>query len=171
MDIRSLIRTVPDFPKPGIGYKDITPVLGNAEALKYVVDDICGAYDGKIDAVVGIESRGFILGGPIAYALGLGLVIVRKPGKLPHDSLAVEYELEYGTDTLEMHVDSLSPGARVLVVDDLLATGGTAAAALELVLKVGGNPVGCAFMIELAFLGGAARLAPVSCRSLVRYDD
>lgn len=170
MDIRSLVRTVQDFPKPGIGFKDITPVLADPEALKHVVDDIAGAYRGRVDAIVGIESRGFIFGAPIAYALGLGLVLIRKPGKLPYDHHAVEYELEYGTDQLEMHIDAVRPGARVLVVDDLLATGGTAQAALELIRKVGGEPVGCAFMIELSFLGGAARLAPVECRSMIRYD-
>ncbi len=170
MDIRSLIRTVPDFPKPGIGFKDITPVLANAAALRHVVDVISERFRGRVDAIVGIESRGFILGGPIAYAMGLGLVIVRKPGKLPHDRHGVEYELEYGTDRLEMHTDAMAPGDRVLVVDDLLATGGTAAATLELVRKVGGNPIGCAFMVELAFLGGAAKLSPVECHALVRYE-
>jgi adenine phosphoribosyltransferase len=170
MDIRSLVRTIPDFPKPGIGFKDITPVLADPDGLKFVVDDIAERFRGRIDVVVGIESRGFILGGPVAYALATGLVIVRKPGKLPHDRHSVEYELEYGNDSLEMHVDALPGDARVLIVDDLLATGGTAAATVELVRKVGGNPVACAFMIELAFLGGARRLAPVECHSLISYE-
>jgi len=171
MDLKRLIRDVPDFPKPGIVFKDITPVLADPGALRWIVDRMAERYRGRIDAVVGIESRGFIVGAPVAYALGVGLAVVRKPGKLPYDRHRVTYELEYGTDSLEMHVDALGPGRRVAVIDDLLATGGTARAAVDLVRKVGGEVVECAFVIELAFLHGAARLAPVPTFSLARYDE
>lgn len=170
MDIGALIRDVPDFPKPGILFKDITPLLANGEGLRCVVDRLAERYRGKVDVVVGVESRGFILGAPVAYALGVGLCIVRKPGKLPHDTHTVSYELEYGRDTLEIHQDALPPGARAVVLDDLLATGGTAKAAVSLVEACGGRVVECGFLIELAFLGGRAALAPVPVHSLLRYD-
>jgi len=170
MNLKRLVRNIPDFPKPGILYRDITPVLADPEALRYVVDSFADRYRGRVDAVVGIESRGFIVGTPVAYALGVGVALVRKAGKLPFDKHAVSYELEYGQDTLEMHTDALAHGCRVLVVDDLLATGGTAEATVGLVRKLGANVIECAFIIELAFLGGAARLAPVSAHSLLRYD-
>jgi len=171
MDIRSLIRTIPDFPKPGIGFKDITPLLSNPEALTWIVDRVADRYRGAVDAVVGVESRGFIFGAPVAYALGVGLSIVRKPGKLPHEKRTVSYQLEYGQDSLEIHTDTLSKGERVVLVDDLLATGGTAKAGVELVEMIGAKVVECAFIIELAFLGGASRLAPTPIFSLVRYDS
>lgn len=170
MDIGALIRDVPDFPKPGILFKDITPLLANGDGLRCVVDRLAERYRGKVDVVVGVESRGFILGAPVAYALGVGLCIVRKPGKLPHDTHTVSYELEYGRDTLEIHQDALPPGARAVVLDDLLATGGTAKAAVSLVEACGGRVVECGFLIELAFLGGRAALAPVPVHSLLRYD-
>lgn len=170
MDIGALIRDVPDFPKPGILFKDITPLLANGDGLRCVVDLLAERYRGKVDVVVGVESRGFILGAPVAYALGVGLCIVRKPGKLPHDTHTVSYELEYGRDTLEIHQDALPPGARAVVLDDLLATGGTAKAAVSLVEACGGRVVECGFLIELAFLGGRAALAPVPVHSLLRYD-
>ncbi len=170
MDIKRLVRDVPDFPKPGIVFKDITPVISDGEALAWITNQIAERYRGRVDVVVGIESRGFIVGGPVAYALGLGLSVVRKPGKLPHTIHSVSYQLEYGRDVLEMHTDALAPGARVLVVDDLLATGGTAAATIELIAKAGARVVECAFIIDLAFLGGAAKLAPTPVFSLARYD-
>lgn len=170
MDLYRLVRDIPDFPKPGILFKDITPVLADGAALSWIVEQLAERYRGRIDAVVGIESRGFLLGAPVAYALGLGLCIVRKPGKLPHDTHSVRYELEYGTDTLEIHRDSFPAGSRVVVLDDLLATGGTAAATVELVRAAGGSVVECGFLIELAFLSGRARLEPTPCFSLLRYD-
>lgn len=170
MDIKSLIRDIPDFPKKGIVFKDITPVLADGEALGWITERMAERYRGRVDVVVGIESRGFLVGGAVAYALGLGLSVVRKPGKLPYTIHSVSYELEYGSDVLEMHTDALAAGARVLVVDDLLATGGTARATVELIAKTGASVVECAFIIDLAFLGGAARLAPTPVFSLVRYD-
>jgi adenine phosphoribosyltransferase len=169
MDLDALIRNVPDFPKPGIQFKDITPLLGSGPALRYVVDTMAERYRGKIDAVIGIESRGFLFGAPIAYALGVGLCIVRKPGKLPHDKHTVSYELEYGTDSLEIHTDGLPPGARVAILDDLLATGGTARAAVHLAEACGATVVECGFLIELGFLRGRHVLAPTSVHALLQY--
>ncbi len=171
MDIKSLIRTIDGFPKPGIAFKDITPVLSNGDALRWVVDEVCQRYRGRVQGVVGIESRGFIFGAPVAYALGVGLTIIRKPGKLPHDTHTVEYQLEYGSDALEIHTDALPRSAPVVLVDDLLATGGTAKAAVNLLEKVGAQVVECAFMIELSALGGAEKLAPVDTYSLISYPE
>jgi adenine phosphoribosyltransferase len=169
-DVKRLIRDIPDFPKPGILFRDITPLIADPRGLAAIVDQIAAPYLGAIDLVLGIESRGFIIGAPVAYRMGVGLTIARKPGKLPYATLGESYELEYGSASLEIHRDGLPSGARVLIVDDLLATGGTAAAAVNLVTKLGGNVVGCAFVIELAALGGRARLAPANCFSLVTYD-
>jgi adenine phosphoribosyltransferase len=169
-ELKAHIRDIPDFPKPGIVFKDITPLLADATALRATVDAFVERYRGKADVVLGIESRGFILGSAVAYGLGRGIALVRKPGKLPHRTLAASYELEYGTDTLVIHDDALHNGSRVLVVDDLLATGGTASAAVELVRRCGGTVVACAFMIELAFLGGRKRLNGQEVFSLLRYD-
>ncbi len=171
MNLKELIRDIPDFPKPGIVFKDITPVLSDGNALRWAVDRLADRYRGRIDAVVGIESRGFIVGAPVAYALGVGLAVVRKPGKLPYERHSVSYELEYGSDSLEIHTDALERGHRVAVVDDLLATGGTARAAVDLALKVGATVVECAFLVELAFLKGSARLAPIPTFALARYED
>ncbi len=170
MNLKALVRDIPDFPKPGVVFKDITPLLANPAALRWTVDRIAEHCRGRVDTVVGIESRGFIAGAPVAYALGVGLAVVRKPGKLPHSTHTVSYDLEYGSDALEMHTDALRGGERVVVVDDLLATGGTARAAIELVRKLGGEVVGCAFIIELAFLGGVKRLHPVPSFALVTYE-
>ena len=170
MDIEALIRNVPDFPKPGILFRDITPLLSDGPALRHVVDTLAARYRGKIDAIIGIESRGFILGAPVAYALGVGLCIVRKPGKLPHDTHTVTYELEYGSDSLEIHQDALRSGARVAVIDDLLATGGTARASIALAEACGASVIECGFLIELAFLGGRDAIAPVPAHALLRYD-
>ena len=168
--LKSLIREVPDYPKPGILFYDITTLLKETQGLKGVIDGLhqC-AKDFKVDRVAGIEARGFIFGPALAYALGTGFVPIRKPGKLPFDTHAFHYELEYGVDTLEMHVDGVKPGQRVLVVDDLLATGGTVGACCNLLNKVGATIVGCAFAIELTFLDGAKRLAPHEVFSLIRF--
>ncbi|MEJ2115945.1 MAG: adenine phosphoribosyltransferase [Gammaproteobacteria bacterium] len=170
MDIKSLIRNIPDFPKPGIIYRDITTLLQNTEGLNYVIDYISDEYANlKIDYVIGIESRGFIFGAPIAYKLNAGFVPVRKPGKLPAEIHSIEYELEYGTDCLEVHQDALEPKNRVLIVDDLIASGGTAAATAKLVNQLGCELVGFAFIIELLALEGRAKLPSVNIQSLVTY--
>ncbi len=169
-EIKKLIRDVPDFPKPGIMFRDFTPLIADARGFAAVVDQLAQPYLGKADVVLGIESRGFIVGAPVAYRLGVGLVIARKPGKLPSQTVDQAYDLEYGSASLQMHQDALQGLGRVLLVDDLLATGGTAAAALQLIHKLGGKAVGCAFVVELDALKGRERLAPVNCFSLVHYD-
>jgi len=169
-EIKKLIRDIPDFPQPGILFRDITPLIGDAHGLAAVVDQVAEPWLGKVDQVLGIESRGFIVGAPVAYRLGVGLTIARKPGKLPYLTVDESYELEYGTAALQMHQDGLGGRSRVLLVDDLLATGGTAQAAVRLVHKLGGQVVGCAFVIELSALRGRQRLAPINCISLVQYD-
>lgn len=153
--VKEKIRDVPDFPKPGIIFKDITTAIKCPQTFRRIVDFLSNEFKNTgIDYVAGIESRGFIFGGPIAYNLGAGLVIIRKPGKLPAEVERMTYELEYGTDSVEIHKDAIEPGKKVLIVDDLLATGGTAAATVELVNKIGGKPVGLGFALELAFLNG-----------------
>lgn len=169
--LEQFIRDIPDFPKPGIVFKDITPLLAHPEAFGAAIDRMARHYEGRqIDVVAAAEARGFIFAAPLALALGVGFVPIRKPGKLPFDTHAFHYELEYGNDTLEMHTDSLGPGNRVLLVDDLLATGGTVEACLRLAEKTEAEIVGCCFLIELAFLGGRKRLAPYEVFSLIRYD-
>jgi len=164
----ALLRDVPDFPEPGIVFKDITPVLADHTAFAQVVADLAAPFaDAGITRVVGIESRGFIIGAPVALSLGAGFVPVRKPGKLPALTSRVEYSLEYGTDAIEIHRDGLTPGDRVLVVDDVIATGGTAAATLELVRGLGADAVGFAAYVELTFLGGRARLGNIPILTLV----
>ncbi|MGV3760299.1 MAG: adenine phosphoribosyltransferase [Actinomycetota bacterium] len=168
--LRSLIRDVPDFPEPGILFKDITPLLADAEAFALVVDRLAEHFVGQhIDKVVGVEARGFVLAAPVAHRLGAGLVPVRKPGKLPWETHAATYELEYGSDRLEVHQDAVAPGERVVVIDDVLATGGTAAATAQLIETLGGEVVGLGFLIELAFLGGAARLEGRDLVALLTY--
>jgi adenine phosphoribosyltransferase len=169
-EIKRLIRDIPDFPQPGILFRDITPLISDAHGLAAIVDQVAEPWLGKIDQVLGIESRGFIIGAPVAYRLGVGLTIARKPGKLPYLTIAENYELEYGTAALQVHQDGLGGRSRVLVVDDLLATGGTALAAVRLVQKLGGQVAGCAFVIELSALHGRQRLEPITCFSLVQYD-
>jgi len=169
IDLTRHIRDIPDFPKPGIVFKDITPLLADADAFRAAVDALVAPFRGRADMVLGIESRGFILGAAAAYALGTGFALVRKPGKLPWQTHRATYELEYGTDTLEIHHDAVGPGHRVLVVDDLLATGGTASAAVELVRRCGGDVVACAFLVELAFLSGRARLRGQEVHALITY--
>jgi adenine phosphoribosyltransferase len=169
VDLKALIRDVPDFPKPGIVFKDITPLLADAAGFRDAVDRLASRYRGRADLVIGIESRGFILGAAVAYALGVGLSVVRKPGKLPAETHAAEYALEYGRDILEIHRDAFDHGRRIVIIDDLLATGGTAAAAIELVRRLGGDVVECAFLIELEFLRGRQRLAPIPAFALIGY--
>ncbi len=168
--LRRTIRDVPDFPKKGIVFKDITPVLGDAEVYRRVVDEFVSRWrPQRIDQVVGIESRGFIFAAPLAYALGAGLSIARKPGKLPWETIKETYALEYGQDGLELHIDAVGPGERVLVVDDLLATGGTAEAVGRLVTRQGAELVGYSFVIELAFLNGRRRLGASKVDTLVTF--
>lgn len=171
-EIRQAIRDIPNFPKPGIVFKDITPLLGNGPLFKRTIDLLASRYQNqRVDVVLGIESRGFIIGAALAYRLGAGFCIVRKPGKLPHETHSASYELEYGSDTLEVHRDALPTRARVLLTDDLIATGGTAAAAIALVSKLGGEVVECAFVIELSFLKGREKLKPYGVFSLIQYDS
>lgn len=171
MDLASFIRDIPDFPKEGIVFKDITPLLQDAQALRYAVDQMAEFGVGKkIDLVLGAEARGFILGATLAYTLGAGFVPARKPGKLPHTTVAAQYDLEYGTDSLEIHEDAIGPGSRVLVHDDLLATGGTARAKCDLVEKMGGEVVGLSFIVELTFLSGRDKLKEYDLQSLIKYD-
>jgi adenine phosphoribosyltransferase len=167
MDLARYLRDVPDFPKPGILFKDISPLLGDAEALRATIARLAGIAWGKIDKVAAIESRGFLFGAPLAIELGVGFVPIRKPGKLPWRTNRVEYVLEYGTDAVEMHADALQPGTKVLLVDDVLATGGTMAAAARLVETAGGIVVGCTFVLELGFLKGRGKLQPRRVESLV----
>jgi adenine phosphoribosyltransferase len=168
--LRRTIRDVPDFPKKGIVFKDITPVLGDSTSYRRVVDELVARWGPmKIDQVVGIESRGFIFAAPLAYALGAGLSIARKPGKLPWETIRETYQLEYGEDGLELHIDAVGPGERVLVVDDLLATGGTAEAVGKLVARQGAELVGYAFVVELAFLKGRPRLGAGKVDALVTF--
>jgi adenine phosphoribosyltransferase len=162
----SFIRDIPDFPQPGVVFRDITPLLGDADAFRDATERMAAPFDRSITKVVGVEARGFILAAPIAVALGVGFVPVRKPGKLPWDTHAHSYELEYGTDTLEVHRDALGADDRVLVVDDVLATGGTAAATAALVRRVGGVVVGLSVLLELSFLHGRDRLTGLDVHAL-----
>ena len=170
--IRDLIRDVPDFPKPGIGFKDITPVLADSAALRSLVELMADPFhDLDVVAVAGIEARGFVLATPIAMSLDAGFIPMRKPGKLPYDVRSESYDLEYGTDSLEVHVDAVAPGDRVLLVDDVIATGGTAAAAINLLQGLGAEVVALSLFIELGFLSGRSRLdQSVAIHSLVTYD-
>jgi adenine phosphoribosyltransferase len=168
--LKSLIREIPDFPKPGIGFKDITPVLADPKGLDAAVTGLAGLAPPGIDVVIGAEARGFLLGPALARELGAGFVLARKPGKLPAATVRAEYALEYGTDALELHTDAVASGARVLVHDDLLATGGTARTLCRLVEQLGGTVAGCGFMIELAFLEGRAALAGYDVHALITYD-
>jgi adenine phosphoribosyltransferase len=168
--IKNLIRDVPDFPLKGIVFKDITPVLKDPKAFGQIIDAFSKMYKGKkIDAIVGIESRGFIIGAPLALKMGIPFVPIRKVGKLPYDKIRVSYKLEYGESTIEIHTDALEKGQRVIIVDDLLATGGTTAASIELIEKLGAEVVKCAFVIELGFLNGRDKLPKGKVDSLITY--
>ena len=171
--LKGLIREVPDYPKPGILFYDLTTLMQNPAGFHSLVDALCEHYVNagkKVDTVVGIEARGFILAPALAYRLGAGFVPVRKPKKLPWKAVSVTYQLEYGTDTLEIHQDAIKPGSRVLISDDLLATGGTAAATVELVRKLGGEVVGASFAVELTFLDGRRKLPGIDVFSMIQYD-
>jgi len=170
IDLRRRIRDIPDFPKPGIIFRDITPLLADREAFHAMVDRFVERYRDRADVALGIESRGFLIGAAVAYGLGTGIALVRKPGKLPAQTYVARYELEYGSDTLEIHHDAIGAGHHVLIIDDLLATGGTASAAVELVRRCGGEVLACAFVIELGFLGGRRRLEGIEIFSLVEYE-
>lgn len=170
MDLNKFIRNIPDFPKPGIQFKDITPLLNNAEAFKHSIELFKQTLEGKnIDKIAGVESRGFIFGAPISLKLGIGFIPIRKPGKLPADTISVDYELEYGKNTLEIHKDALKKGERVVIIDDLLATGGTAAASATLVEKVGGVVESLEFVVELDFLNGRELIKNYNVHSLLKY--
>ena len=170
-ELKKLIREVPDYPKPGILFYDVTTLLKDKQGFHVLIDSLCNHYAGKhIDIVVGIEARGFIFAPAVAYALNTGFVPVRKPKKLPAKTASISYALEYGTDTLEIHEDAVKPGQRVIVCDDLLATGGTAAATCKLIQKLGGTVEGAAFAVELTFLGGRKKLNGVDVFSLIQYD-
>ena len=170
MDLTNFIRDVPDFPKAGILFKDITPLLADADALRASIEHLAQPYrDGAVDLVVGIESRGFIFGTALARELGVGFVPIRKPGKLPADAISAEYELEYGTDRIEIHTDAIAEGQKVALVDDLLATGGTMSAACQLVSELKGEIVGLSFVIELDFLNGREKLGDLPIHTLIHY--
>jgi adenine phosphoribosyltransferase len=172
VNLRAYVRDIPDFPRPGIVFKDITPLLLNPRALDAAVSRLTQfARKLDVDYVVAAEARGFILGGALARQLGAGFVPARKPGKLPHETVSAEYTLEYGIDALEVHADALAGGARVLIHDDLLATGGTAGALCDLVRHLGGEIIACVFLVELSFLHGRDRLAPYHVHSLITYDS
>ena len=173
MDLAAVIRTIPDYPKPGIMFRDITTLLGDARAFRRAVDELVQPFAGmKIDKVAGIEARGFILGGAVAHQLSTGFVPLRKKGKLPHQTRAVEYALEYGSDSMEMHLDAVMAGEKVMLVDDLIATGGTALAAVQLLNEAGAQIVAAAFVIDLPELGGAKKLqaAGVPVSTLVAFE-
>jgi len=170
MNLKDFVTLVPDYPKPGISFKDITTIMDNGKAYKYATDEIVKyANNLNVELIVGPEARGFIIGCPVAYALEVGFAPVRKPGKLPRETISVEYALEYGTDTLTIHKDAIKPGQRVLIADDLLATGGTIGATIELVEKLGGVVVGCAFLIELSYLNGREKLKGYNMHALMTY--
>lgn len=170
-NLKALIREIPDYPKPGILFYDLTTLLKDKKGFHALVAELCKHYDGKtIDLVAGIEARGFIFGPALAYALGAGFIPVRKPKKLPSKTAAVTYQLEYGTDSLELHVDAVQPGQTVLLCDDLLATGGTAAATVSLIRQLKGQVAGAAFAVELTFLNGRSKLPGIDVFSVLRYD-
>ncbi|MGM0368620.1 MAG: adenine phosphoribosyltransferase [Actinomycetota bacterium] len=172
MNLKKVIRNIPDFPKKGVVFRDITPLLKDAEAFRYSVDTLAGKYeDTEIDAILGAEARGFIFGAALAYKLGVGFIPVRKPGKLPFDTCQVSYSLEYGENILEMHLDAVKPGDKILIVDDLVATGGTAKAKAELVEQRGGRVIGFCFLVELEFLNPRDLLKGYDVFSLVKYES
>lgn len=171
MDLAALVRDIPDFPEPGVVFKDITPVLADAKALAELVDALARPFsEAGVSKVAGIEARGFTLATPVASHLDAGFIPLRKPGKLPFDTVTEEYELEYGSDALEVHVDAVTEGEKILLVDDVIATGGTAAAAIRLLRRIGADVVGLSVFIELVFLGGSDHLDGVPLHALLKYD-
>ena len=173
MDIKDLVRTIPDYPKPGIMFRDITTLLEHPTGFRRTVDELVQPFAGSaISRIAGIEALGFILGGAVAHQLSIGFVAIRKKGKLPWQTISVEYELEYGTDEVEIHIDSVEPGDKILIIDDLIATGGTAAAAVQLVRDAGGEVVGASFIVDLPDLGGRARLEEmgIQVRTLMSFE-
>ena len=172
MNLKEYITIVEDYPKEGVSFKDITTLMDDGKAYKYATDEIVKyAKEVEADIIVGPEARGFIIGCPVAYALEVGFAPVRKPGKLPRETKEVEYDLEYGTDRLTMHADAIEPGQRVLIVDDLLATGGTVKATIDLVESLGGIVAGCAFLIELAYLNGREKIKGYDIHAIMTYDE
>lgn len=170
-DLKAHIRSIPDFPKPGILFRDITPLIGHAEAFRHAIRLMAESVrDLGVQQIAAAEARGFLVAAPLALELGIGLIPIRKPGKLPYQTISHSYELEYGTDTLEIHTDAVTPGARVLVVDDLLATGGTIEACCKLIEKAGGIVAACVFLVELVGLGGAEKIKHYRKISLVQYE-
>ena len=171
-DLKSLIRTIPDYPKPGIMFRDVTTLMGHPAGFKAAIDGLAAPFIGKVDAVAGIEARGFIFGGAVAEKLGCGFIPVRKKGKLPWTTIGQQYTLEYGVDTIEIHLDAIQKGQRILIVDDLIATGGTAEAAVKLISRAGGLVVGAAFVIDLPELGGVKLLAGhgIKSHALIAFD-
>jgi adenine phosphoribosyltransferase len=172
MDLKSKIREIPDWPEKGVNFKDITPLLQDREAFGFAIDELCKPFDsaqGKPDMIVGIDARGFILSAAMAYKLKTGLAIIRKKGKLPHKTICQDYKLEYATNTIEMHEDAIQKGQKVLLVDDVLATGGTMEATAQMVEKLGGEIIGISFLIELDFLKGRERLRKYKIESLINY--
>jgi adenine phosphoribosyltransferase len=171
VNLEAYIRDIPDFPKPGVIFKDITPLLASPEGFRQAIDELAAPYaDAAVTKVLGAEARGFILGGALAYRLGAGFIPARKPGKLPWNTTSAEYALEYGTDQLEMHTDAVGPGDRVLIVDDVLATGGTASAKADLVVRAGATVVGFTFLMELDFLKGRDKLGDLKIVSLMHVE-
>ncbi|GGF94501.1 adenine phosphoribosyltransferase [Paenibacillus albidus] len=172
MDFRDSIRVIPDFPQPGISFKDITTLLKDGEAYRRAIDELKALVSHlQIDVIAGPEARGFVVGAPLAYALGVGFVPIRKSGKLPYETIEVGYDLEYGKDTLAVHTDAIKPGQNVLIADDLLATGGTIATSVSLVEQLGGKVVGAAFLIELVQLAGRKKLNDIEVMALLNYED
>lgn len=170
MDLKSKVRDIPDWPKPGVNFKDITPLLHDAAAFKQAIDELAVPYEGKkIDVVVAIDARGFLLATAVAYKLGAGVALVRKAGKLPYKTISESYDLEYGSNVVEMHEDAVAPGQKVLIVDDVLATGGTMAAAIKMVKKLGGEIIGISFLIGLSFLNGKEKLKDYEVKELLVY--
>lgn len=170
MNLKDYIRVIPDFPQPGIRFKDITTLLSNGEVYRQVIDQLAVYYKSKqVDLIAGPEARGFVVGAPLAYALGVGFVPIRKSGKLPGETVEAGYDLEYGKDKLAMHKDAIQPGQRVLIADDLLATGGTISTSIKLVEQLGGQVIGAAFLIELLYLNGRDKLGTIDINSLVQY--
>jgi adenine phosphoribosyltransferase len=172
IELKKLIRNIPDFPKPGVIFRDLTTLWKDAKVHKYIIDEIVKRYEGKgIDVVASVEARGFIVGSPVAYKLGAGFIPLRKPGKLPYKTVRQEYELEYGTEAIEIHEDAIKPNQKVLIVDDLLATGGTALAAAKLIERLGGNVEAIVFIVELAYLNGREKLKDYKVETLTVYEE